>query len=90
MQQSCHDKAEGGGGGGGGGQSRKSTAFQVNVASFPKVVLSAQYWQNNNSQVREKLVILSCNILKTAKRRNFKPNENIFWTFLYHFVSVKN
>ena len=44
---------------------------------FPKDNLLSQYWQNDNTKVKGKLlVILNCNVLETGRRRNFKFGEN--------------
>ena len=41
----------------------------------------SQYWQNGNTEVRRKLLILNCNILKTSRRKKFTFGDNVFQAF---------
>ena len=55
-------------------------------ASFPKVNLLS----NGSTEVREKLFILNCTILKTGRGRKFKFGENAFWIYSNILVSIEN
>ena len=56
------------------------------------VNLLSQYWQTikGNTEVREKLLTLNCNISKTERRGKFKFGENAFQAFSYILAAVKN
>ena len=54
------------------------SCFSSNFEPALKVNLLSQYWQNGSTEVRGKLLALNCDILKTARRKQFKFGENAF------------
>ena len=66
----CRNKAN--------GQKRNLAAFQVIVTRFPKFNVVSQYWQNENTKVRRKLLFFNCIIMQMGGRTKFKFGENAF------------